>query len=204
MIAAAALMLAPLAAHAQPKEQLIYRCTGKDGKKYYGQTVPQACLGLPLELINKQGLVVKRIDFEGDEKARIAKEEEAQKKRGMDAAQKEALRRNHALLATYTSEKDIEEARRRALVEHQKQVRDIEVKMAEMQRSKTRYQKEFDLFVKEAKGKPPVRLREEIDNAEFELRVQGGLLGAKKKEVEGINARYDDDRRRYKEATTRK
>jgi len=114
VFAAAALLAAPLAALAQPKEQYTYRCTGKDGKKYYGQTIPQACLGMPLELINKQGLVVKRIDPEGDEKARLAKEADAEKKRELEAAQKDAQRRNRALLATYTSEKDIEEARGRA------------------------------------------------------------------------------------------
>ena len=108
------------AAHAQPKEQYTYRCTGKDGKKYYGQTIPQSCLGQPLELINKQGMVVKRIDPEGDEKARLAKEAEAEKKRELEAAQKESMRRNRALLATYTSEKDIEESRKRDLATHQR------------------------------------------------------------------------------------
>src|SRR5512134_2129431 len=119
VFAAAALMLAPFVAHAQSSEQYTYRCKGTDGKKYYGQTMPQACLGQPVELINKQGLVVKRIDPQGDEKARLAKEAEAEKKREMEAAQKDAMRRNRALLATYTSEKDIEEARSRALREHQ-------------------------------------------------------------------------------------
>ena len=61
---AAAALLSSLAAHAQQKEQYTYRCTGKDGKKYYGQTIPPPCLGQPMELINKQGLVVKRIDPE--------------------------------------------------------------------------------------------------------------------------------------------
>ncbi len=204
IVAAAALVLAPLAAYAQPKDAFTYRCTGKDGKKYYGSAIPPACIGLPLELINKQGLVVKRIDPEGDEKARIAKEEEAQKKRDMEAVQKDAMRRNRALLATYTSEKDIEEARKRALEDNQKQVREIEGKMAEFKRSKSRYEKEFELFKTAGKGKPPARLQEEITNTEIDLKAQEGLLSAKKKEVEGINSRYDEDRRRYKEATGRK
>ena len=89
VLTAAALLSAPLAALAQPKEQYTYRCVGKDGKKYYGQTIPNACLGMPLEMINKQGFVVKRIDPEGDEKARLAKEEEAQKKRDAEAAVKD-------------------------------------------------------------------------------------------------------------------
>jgi hypothetical protein len=203
--AAAALLVAPLAAHAQPRdEQYTYRCTGKDGKKYYGQAIPQACLGQPLELLNRQGLVVKRIDPEGDEKARIAKEQEEEKRREIEAAQRDQLRRNRALLATYTSEKDIEDARARALREHQKQLAEIQGRMAEIKRRHAGYTKELALYVADtAKGEPPPRLKEEIVNAEIDLKAQQSLLEAKKKEADGINARYNEDRRRYQEATGR-
>jgi hypothetical protein len=201
VFAAAALMLAPLAAHAQPKEQYTYRCTGKDGRKHYGQTLPQACLGRPLELINKQGLVVKRIDPEAEEKARIAKEADAEKKREMDAAQKDAMRRNQALLATYTSEKDIEESRARALREHKYQLEEVENRIDEIKKRQARFEKDLAVYKEAGKGAPPQRLKEEITNAEIDLKAQQGLLDAKKKEAASINARYDDDRRRYLEAT---
>ena len=54
------------------------------------------------------------------------------------------------------------------------------------------------------KGSPPARLKEEITNAEIDLKAQQGLLEAKKKEAASINARYDDDRKRYAEATGRR
>jgi hypothetical protein len=199
--AAAALMLAPLGAYAQPKEQYTYRCTGTDGKKYYGQTIPPACFGQPLELINKQGLVVKRIDPEGEEKARLAKEAEAQKKRELEASQKDAQRRHRALLATYTSEKDIEEARGRALREHRNQLQEVETRIEAIKKRQARHEKDLELYKDSGKGTPPARLQEEITNAEIDLKAQETLLAAKKKEAEGINARYDDDRRRYQEAT---
>lgn len=202
IVAAAVSIALPLAVHAQKKdEQYTYRCTGTDGKKYYGQAIPQACLGQPLELLNKQGLVVKRIDPEGDEKARIAKEQEAEKKRELDAAQKDAMRRNRALLATYTSEKDIEDARARALRENQKQVDEIQGRMDEIKRRHARYEKDLALYKDGGKGTPPARLKEEITNAQIDLKAQESLLEAKKKEVEGINARYNEDKRRYQEAT---
>ena len=201
IIAAVASLLASPVAHAQPKEQYTYRCTGKDGKKYYGQTIPQACLGQPMELINKQGLVVKRIDPEGDERARLAKEAEAEKKRELEAAQKDAQRRNRALLATYTSEKDIEESRRRALSDHQKALQEVEKKIEDIRKRQARFEKDLAVYKEAGKGEPPARLREEITNAEIDLKAQQFLLEAKKKEAAGINARYDEDRRRYREAT---
>jgi hypothetical protein len=202
IFAAAALLLAPLAAHAQTNtEQYTYRCTGKDGKKYYGQTVPQACFGQPLELINKQGMVVKRIDPEGEEKARLAKEAEAEKKRELEAAQKETMRRNRALLATYTSENDIEESRKRDLANHQRSLQEVEHRIAEIKSRQAQYQKELALFQEASKGTPPARLQEEITNAEIDLKAQQTLLDAKKKDTVSINTRYDEDRRRYREAT---
>jgi hypothetical protein len=203
VFAAAALMLAPLAALAQPRshENLNYRCTGKDGKKYYGSMIPPQCLGQPVELINNQGMVVKRIDPEGDEKARLAKEAEAQKKKEMEVAQKDAQRRSRALLATYTSEKDIEEARTRALREHQTQVREVEARIEAIKKRQVGHEKDLELYKDGGKGEPPTRLKEEVTNAEIDLKAQETLLAAKKKEAEGINARYNEDRRRYQEAT---
>jgi hypothetical protein len=202
IFAAAALMIAPLAAYAQQStEQYTYRCTGTDGKKYYGQTIPQPCFGQPLELINKQGLVVKRIDPEGDAKARLAKEAEAQKKKDMETAQKDAQRRHRALLATYTSEKDIEEARNRALREHQNQLQEVVNRIEAIKKRQARHEKDLELYKDGGKGAPPTRLKEEATNAEIDLRAQETLLAAKKKEAESINARYDEDRRRYQEAT---
>lgn len=203
--AAAALLAVPLAAHAQkPGEQYTYRCTSKDGKKYYGQTIPQQCLGQPLELINKQGMVVRRIDPEGDEKARIAKEQEAQKQKELEAAEKDSLRRNRALLATYQNEKEIDQLRQRELRENQKQVAEIENRINDIKSRRARFQKEQALFQESGKGKPPARLQEEITNADIDLKAQETLLAAKKKEVESINARYDEDKRRYQEAVKAK
>src|SRR5258708_3726405 len=106
-ILAAALALAPLAAQAQGESsQFTYRCVGNDGKKYYGSIIPPQCAGRLVEQMSNQGVVVRRIDPDGEEKMRVAKEAEAAKKRESDALAKEAAARNPPLLASYTSEKD--------------------------------------------------------------------------------------------------
>src|SRR5688572_5540372 len=202
---ASTLLLASLAAHAQS-----FRCTSKDGKKYYGSTVPPQCAGQVIEQLNSQGMVIRRIDPEGDEKAREAKEAEMARKREADAASKEDARRNRALLATYSSEKDIDEARARALAANDKQVQEIQGRIEGIRKRQTAYDKEME-FYKEApaaKGKapakvskPPAKLVEDIQNATMELKAQEGLLDAKKKEVEAINVKYDEDKKRYQELT---
>ena len=194
--AAALLLLAPLVAAAQS-----YRCTAKDGKRYYGQIIPSECVGLPVERLNAQGMVIGRIDPEGNEKERLAKEAAEAKKRENEAAQREAARRNRALLATYTSERDIEEARQRALAANSKQVKEAEERIAEIRKRQTAFQKELEFY--NGKNKPPAKLLEDITMAENDLKLQQEALEAKKREVEGINAKYDEDKKRYAEIKNR-
>ena len=53
-----------------------------------------------------------------------------------------------------------------------------------------------------AKGaKPPPKLLEDMQMAEVSLKAQEDLLAAKQKEVDSINAKYDDDKKRYQELT---
>jgi len=194
-VLAAFVALLPLAAGAQTS----YRCVGKDGKKYYGSAVPPACLGQPVEQLNSQGMVVKRFDAAASaaEREKKAAEEEERKKR--EAISKEEGRRNRALLATYTNEKDIDQARGRALKENEGAVREIEARMAALKKRQDDLKKEHQSS--KVKGSSPSTFERDMKNAEFDLKTQQDLLAAKKKEVDQINARYDDDKKRYLELT---
>jgi hypothetical protein len=203
IIAATALIAASLAAHSQSTPgQLTYRCVGKDGKKYYGSTVPTPCLGQPIEQLNTSGMVVRRINPEGEEKERAVKDAEAKKKREDEAAAKDAARRNRALLATYTSEQDIDEARSRALADNELAVRDVELRIDAIKKRQASYDKELEFY--KGGNKPPARLQDDIRDAEIDLQAQENLLVVKKKDVNSINARYADDKKRYRELTGRR
>src|SRR5438309_9152186 len=203
IIAAMALIAASFAAHSQSTPgQLTYRCVGKDGKKYYGSTVPMPCLGQPVEQLSTSGIVVKRISPEGNEKDRLAKEAEAKKKREDEAAAREAARRNRALLSTYTSEQDIDEARSRALADNEKAVKDVELRIDAIKKRQASYDKELEFY--KGNNKAPARLQEDIKDAEIDLQAQEDLLAAKKKDANNINARYDNDKKRYRELTVRR
>ena len=207
----AALLALPFAAQAQS-----YRCVGKDGKKYYGSTIPRQCIGQPVEQLSSQGTVIRRMggDTQASEAERAAKEAEAKKKREEDAIAKEERRRNNALLATYTSEKDIEEARARALGDNQKATKDVESRIAEIRKRQATYNKEMEFYAdgakksdkgakKSAASKAPPKLLADMQNAEIDLKAQENLLAMRQKEVESINAKYDEDKKRFLELTKR-
>ena len=177
IILVTALASLPLAAEAQS-----YRCVGKDGKKYYGQSVPPQCAGQPIEQLNEQGLVVKKIDAQATADERAKKEADDVERKKREAVSKEEGRRDRALIATYTSEKDVLDARARALEGNRQQVIESEAKIA---------------VLKKRRATP----NEDISSIDVELKAQEGLLAAKKREADAINARYDDDRKRYVELT---
>ena len=200
---AATLVLLPLVADAQGRS--TFRCTGSDGKKYYGNTVPPQCYGRLVEQLNSQGMVVKRIDPDANDKDVEAKAKEKAEKDRREAATRETTRRDRALLATYTSEKDIEEQRGRALADNQKSVREIEQRVANLKKKRSGFDKEME-FYQDKKGAPakvPPKLQEEIRQVEFDLKVQQESLDTKKKEVSTINAKYDDDKKRFVALTKR-
>ncbi len=206
---AASMAALPLAAWAQAKSQAhTFRCTGKDGKKYYGSTVPTQCIGQPVEALSPHGTVLYRVDAQADERMRKEREADAARKRQEDAANKEEARRNRALLATYTSEKDIEDARSRALADNAKLVKEVETRMEAIRKRQAGYAKEMEFYSDGARAdksgkaaksgaKPPPKLVEDMRTAEVDLKLQQDALEQRKKQVDVINAKYDEDRKRF-------
>lgn len=181
----------PLAAQAQS-----FRCVGKDGKKYYGQVIPRACIGQPYEQLNKQGIVIKHFDPAIDNEDPATKAAEEEKQREKEAAAREEARRSRALLATYTSEKDIDAARARALAEPQRQILDIEANIAQREKRLNELTKR-----KPTPNQSESPLQADIEAARSGIAAQQELLAVKKQLVEAIKARYDEDKKRYQQLT---
>ncbi len=177
------LALAPAAA-----QERMYKCVDARGKVYYTQVPPPECLGRDTQELNKSGTLIRKnpavIPLSPAQEQ--AREVERRKKIEDEEKSKEERRKNLALLNTYSSEKDIEDARARSLAEAQGAIEDTERSIAGAQKR----QKELE--------------EQEITNNEIEIKNQIVLLDAKKKEISTINAKYDEDRRRYIELTSGK
>ena len=193
-VAVAIIGAAPLLAQAQ----MTYRCTGSDGKKYYGSAIPMQCAGRLVEVLGAGGTIVKRIDPAQEEKDRQAKALKAAGKTEQTIEQRDEERRNRALLATYTSVKDIDDARARALRDNAAQAGRFEARIKELQSRRTRYEKELDTYKKD--GKVSTTVEDNIKNVDLEIRVQEELLKSKQGEIPSINAKYDEDKKRFAEA----
>ena len=156
-------MLATAPLFAQAQGNLTYRCAGADGKKYYGSAIPMQCAGRPVEVLNSGGMVVKRIDPAAEEKERAAKAaKEGRGRTEQTLEERDEERRNRALLATYTSAKDIEDARTRALADNAQQAGRFEKRIVELRARRVRYEKELETYKKEGK-RPEFQSTQERD-----------------------------------------
>lgn len=182
-------------AHAQGK---LYKWTDASGKVHYTDKMPVEAAGRASEELNRQGTVVRRTDAPLTAEQRAERERERQRRREEDAALREQKRKDMALLNTYSTERDIEEARSRALKANEDALKEAERKLADAQKRGVKLRAEAEFY---AKKPMPKQLRQDMQVNELEIRTQNELIEAKRKDVSGINAKYDEDRRRYLELT---
>lgn len=175
-----------------------YRCVTKAGRKYYGSTIPQQCTGELVEALSGQGTVLFRIDAPLTPEQRAAKEAEAEKTAAAEQAERDAqaaarvqARRDQALLQTYAGENDIEMVRQRALAENQKSREDVERRIAALKKRQDGLSKQ----AADEKSELDVRA------VAYDLDLLQKQLESRNREAAAINARYDEEKRKYLELT---
>ena len=189
----AAAAAAPAAAQTPQK---LYRYTDPTtGQTVYTDKLPANAAGKANDQLSPQGTVIRRTEAALTPEQIAAKEAERKRKIEEDLAAKEEKRKNMALLNTYPSERDIDEARARALKAHEEAIKEAERKLADAEKRKQSLAAEAEFYKKRPM---PALLKQEIQTNEVEIRSQAELLEKKRKESDAINARYDEDLRRYR------
>jgi hypothetical protein len=179
--------------------QKLYKYTDPaTGKVVYTDKPPIEAAGKANEQLNRHGTVVRRNDAALTPEQIAAREAERKKRLEDEMAAKEEKRKNTALLNTYSSETDIDEARERALKANEEAIRDAERKLADVQRRQQALAAEAEFYQKKPMPKP---LQQDVQGNEAALKATTELLDAKRKETATINARYDEDKRRYQALT---
>jgi actin-related protein len=192
-----ALLACALLAVVPAEAQRLYKYTDPvTGKTVYTDKLPTEAAGKANEQLNRQGTVVKREPAAPTADELAAREADRKRKLDEEAATKEEKRKNQALLNTYASEKDIDDARTRALQINDEAIKEAERKVADAQKRQKQLATEAEFYQKRPM---PGQLKLDIQNNQVELKANGDLLDAKRKETAAINAKYDEDKRRYQE-----
>jgi hypothetical protein len=175
----------------------MFKCVDAQGKTYYTQVPPAECQGRSTQELSGLGRVVKENEVLTPAQA-AAREAEAKKKAEAEKLADELRRKNTALLNTYSSEKDIDEARARALKQAEGAIKVSEKKIADSEKRRGTFEKEKEFYVK----KPlPSKLQQDIQDNERDIKKEQEILESKKKEISTINVKYDEEKRRYLELT---
>jgi len=176
--------------------QKLYKYTDANGKVVYTDKIPSEAAGKANDQLNRQGTVTKRNEAAPTPDQVAAKEAERKRKLDEEMAAKEEKRKNMALLNTYSTEQDIADARARALKLNAEAVEEAQRKLAGAQKRQQELAGEAEFY----KKKPmPAQLKQDIQVNDAAIVSQTELLDKKKKEIETINAKYDEDLRRYRE-----
>jgi Domain of unknown function (DUF4124) len=195
--AAASTMLCALALlSAQAAHAATYKWVDDKGVVHYTDKIPQEALNKGNVVLDRNGVPIRRNDPPLTPEQRKARADEEARQQQLAKERELVDRRDRALLSTYTMESEIDLARKRALLTIDAQVESSTAYRATL--TKRRAELEMQKAALGDKPMPPV-LERELANITSELAKQDDLLAQKQKEIAVVNARYDADKKRWKE-----
>lgn len=179
----------------------IYCCDDAKGRKVCGDFLPVECHGRAYEERDNRGFVSKSVEAPLSAEQQARRDAEVLRKQEEAKQVTEERRRTLALLATYSSDKDILAARDRALTEIQKNIKQAQQRLDEADKKRKKLESDKEFY----KGKPlPDQVKADIRDNAKEIEAQKAAVAAKTKEADEVRARFDDERKRYLELTGKK
>jgi hypothetical protein len=176
----------------------LYCCTDATGKQLCADLLPSACYGRAYREVGISGRTVRMVDAPLNSEQRIQRAAEEVRKKEQEALANEQHRKDQALLNTYGSEQDIEMMRVRAQDDVHKLIRGAQLKIDETQARRKHFEDEAEFYKK--KQLPP-EVQKGLRNADLEIKAQEDFITTKKQELEALQAKYDEEIRRYRELT---
>jgi len=194
-----ATLAVPAMAQTKPKPggtgPVMYKCVDSRGMIYYSDKLTPECN--QVEEMNRQGRVVKKHETaKPDMAAKPAADQEGAAK---DSA--ERRRRDRALIATYTSEEEIDLARDHSLAIPLQASKTAENRLAKANAQLFDLKTQANRLAEQQKAIPP-QLLEEIDAKQKEVSVIEAELQQKKNYADSLRAKYEADKLRYRELKT--
>jgi ribosomal protein L9 len=177
----------------------MYKWVDDQGVVHYTDKLPPEAVNKGSVELSKQGITLKKNDPALTPEQRRAKEAEEERARQAAKARDELLRKDRALLQTYTTESEIDLARTRALGTINGQVQSAQAYSTSLNKRKA----DVGARIAALGDKPvPPALTAELTNINDELTRQADLIAAKHRESAAVSARYDADKQRWHEIRT--
>ncbi|MBI5922777.1 MAG: hypothetical protein HY847_14180 [Betaproteobacteria bacterium] len=173
-----------------------YCCTDANGRQACGDSLPRECFGRAYKELSDRGTLLRQVDAPLTAEQQAQHEAAQAQKKKEERAAMEEKRKNQALLNTYTSEKDVDIARDRALADLEARAKEAQVKLTDATKRKQKLEGEMEFY----KKKPvPAELKDQIKGSETEIKVQQAAIDAKKQEMDQVRVKFEEEKKRYLE-----
>ena len=172
----------------------LYCCQDSSGKQVCGDILPQDCYGRAYRELGADGRTVREVDAPLTAEQRAQKAAEEAKRKEEEARQKEQQRKDQALTDTYANVDDIESMRKRSLDDISRSIKNAEARILEIRTLRKKFENEAEFYKKK---KLPAEVEKGLSDTDFEIKGQETIIESKKKEIDTVQAKYDDDRKRF-------
>ena len=185
-------MVLPVGAQTSPKGTVF--CCTDNGHQVCGDVLPLQCYGKGYREVSPQGTVRRLVEAPLTPEQLARREAEERARRAEIASRRAENRRNQSLLETYSSVADIETRRDRALEVVALELKQAEARRALMLKKREGLNREAEFY---QKREMPPALAASLRESDGELNAQSLLVEAKRRDIEAIRTRYEQDRARY-------
>jgi hypothetical protein len=180
--------------------QSTYSCRDRNGHTLTSDRPIADCAGVMREL-TPSGVLRREIAPPLTAEQQRQKEADDRVKRTADEAAREQHRRDMALLTAYQNEDQIEAARKRALSDASESIRASHERLAELEKEKKAFEQDAEAY--KGKAVPPL-FKRKVDDNQALIDDEQAAIKQRQVDVERVNQRYDEDKRRYRELSTAK
>lgn len=178
-----------------PAAAALKKCVDDKGRtQYYDKTPPPECQGKTTIEMSNRGVVTKK----NEPAAGPMSAEDLAKRKAEEQKIIDAKRRDTALLSTYTNEKEIDLARDRNVQPVELTIKGIEPRLKTAQSRLDGLRKQA-AEAEKAKSPMLASIKEDVVSSEREVKRLQDELANRQKDLETIKARFEADKKRFRE-----
>lgn len=173
-------------------------CCDIDGKRTCGDPPPPQCLNKARTVFEKGG-VAKAVEAPLTVEQRAARDAEVARKKEEERKAAEQARKDSALRDSYSNEKEVDQARDRAIADIEKNAEQARNRLEAALKRQQKLDQEKEFY----KKKPmPAHLQAQIRDNASEIATQQKALELKDADIAAVRERFEADKKRYVQITS--
>jgi hypothetical protein len=180
-----------------------FRCVDEKGRTHIGDTPPAGCANVPMQEFTRGGTVIRTIQPSITEEQARAKQEAEARQREADKAASEQKRKDMALLATYSTEKEFDVARDRNIEPLAARIKQSEERVKEIDKRQSTVRDEMEFYKAgkkkggDGKDRMPPGLQQELARLDEEKKSIAKAVAGYEREIGELRAKFDADKKRW-------